>query len=91
MTALDLSTKGDIDSLRKELAEIKELISSPSQASEWLRTEEVLEHLSCKRDYLIKLRAEGRIMSVKIGGIVYYNVQSFYDHLASLAAPVRAA
>jgi len=83
----DLATKQDIEELKKELAEIKELTTSP--APEWLRTEEAMEFLRIGKTFLTRIRAEGRIKHTKIGGVVYYNIRSFYDHLDSVSNPLR--
>ena len=89
MSFEELVTKQDLAEVKKVLDEIRELTSIP--APEWIRTDETLKLLGCKNDYLNRLRGEGRIKSVKIGSIVYYNIQSFYDHLDSISRPVRAA
>jgi len=89
MSFEELVTKQDLAEVKKALDEIMELTSSP--APEWLQTQDAMAFLGIGKTFLTRLRCEGRIKHTKIGGMVYFNVRSFYDHLDSISAPLRAA
>jgi hypothetical protein len=75
MTTLDLITKEDLDSFKKELFEKLEKLNVNTQhyqEKKWLRSSEVRKLLKISSGTLQNLRIKGVLPYEKIGGIFYY-------------------
>ena len=86
MTTLDLITKDDLESFKKELFEkLEELnIHGPQrQPKKWLRSAEVRNLLNVSPGTLQNLRINGTLPFRKVGSILYYSYADISKLLGS--------
>ncbi|MFN3773470.1 helix-turn-helix domain-containing protein [Cloacibacterium normanense] len=72
---VSLITKDDLQEFKNELIEeLKELLALKNKERKlWLKSSEVKELLNISSGTLQNLRANGTLLSSKIGGIYYYS------------------
>jgi len=72
---MDLITKQDLVEFRRELLnDLKEFIhkSHSDPGKRWLKNKEIKELLGVSSNTIQRLRISGKLKSVKIGGVHYY-------------------
>lgn len=74
MASIDILTKEDLQTFKKELLEeIKQIVSKPGdQIKQWLKSAEVRKILNISAGTLQNLRINGTLRFTRIGSIIYY-------------------
>jgi len=73
----DLATKNDLEEMKVTL--LKAILSNSGakpEAKKWVKSSEVREILGCSPGTLQTLRVNGTLAYAKIGGTIYYSIDS---------------
>lgn len=75
---IDLATVADLERIKKEIVEeISEVLKKETrQTKKWIKTEEARDILKCSAGTLFTLKNNGTIEASKVGGCLYYNLDS---------------
>ena len=75
---LEIITKNDLLQLKNEIVdEVRKLAKGGEQSKKkWIRTKEVCSMLNCSPGTVQNLRTNGSIEYTKIGGSLYYSMES---------------
>jgi excisionase family DNA binding protein len=75
---LEIITKNDLLQLKKEIVdEVKKIVTGGEQINKkWIKTKEVCKLLNCSPGTVQNLRINGSIEYTKIGGSLYYSMES---------------
>jgi len=82
---MNLATREDLELWKRELIEeVKDLINGEiPQPKKWVKSNEVKGILDCSSGTLQNLRLNGTIEFTKIGGTLYYSMESINETLES--------
>ena len=80
---MDLATREDLELWKNELVqEVKDLIKGEiPQPKKWVKSNEAMKVLECSPGTLQNLRQNGTIEFTKMGGTLYYSMDSITDTL----------
>ena len=80
---MNLATREDLELWKNELLqEVKDLIKGEiPQPKKWVKSNEAREMLGCSPGTLQNLRQNGTIEFTKIGGTLYYSMDSINETL----------
>jgi len=80
---MNLATREDIEIWKRELIEeVKDLINGEvPQPKKWVKSNEVMEILDCSAGTLQNLRLTSKIEWSRIGGTLYYSLDSINETL----------
>ncbi len=83
MTAIEVITKDDLNSFKKDLLnEIKQMIQpGEGQSKKWLKSVDVRKLLEISPGTLQNLRINGTLRFTKIGGMLYYKLEDIHKLL----------
>ena len=89
---MELATREDLEQWKNELVqEIKELIKGEiPQPKKWVKSQQARDILACSPGTLQNLRQNGTLEFSKIGGTLYYSMESITRTLdANMQIPVK--
>ena len=80
---MNLATREDLELWKNELVkEVKDLIKGEiPQPKKWVKSNEALERLMCSPGTLQNLRQNGTLEFTKLGGTLYYSMDSINETL----------
>ncbi|MEI8007643.1 MAG: helix-turn-helix domain-containing protein [Bacteroidota bacterium] len=77
MNQIEVITKDDLDSFKDTiLKEIRIMVGIKPEQKKWIKSSEVREILGCSPGTLQNLRVNGTLAYTKIGGTIYYSIES---------------
>jgi len=82
---VNLATREDLELWKNELVqEVKDLIKGEiPQPKKWVKSNEAREMLGCSPGTLQNLRQNGTLEFSKVGGTLYYSMDSINENLES--------
>jgi hypothetical protein len=79
---MELATKSDIEQWKNEIVQLlKNITNNTPQTKKWVKSKEAKELLQCSPGTLQNLRQNGTLEFSKVGGTLYYSMESILKSL----------